>query len=1098
MQRSLERKITSGFGAVLLILGIVGGASYWSINQLIKTANDVSHSHQILKELKDTFTKIADVETGGRGYVITGEERYLEPYYIAVELIKQDFEDLKELTGDDSNQQQRLQTLERLIAMRLAVAKETIDIRTNKGPKAASQFVLTDKGRRIMDEIRGVVNKIESEEETRLKLRSEAAVITARNTIVIISFGSILAFLLVPLARFVINREISERKKVTEALKRSERRFQAFMDSSPAIAFMKDEQGRYVYINQSLQHQFNVKWPELQGKTDFTFLPEQVAKQLRENDASVLTTGKVTEIVETVPTPDGITHHWLSFKFTFEDSATQKYVGGVAFNITKRLQMEEALQRSHVELEIRIQERTAELQAANAGLQKEVVERQRAEEEVRLLQAITQAISESPTFHSALEVTLQKVCEATNWSFGEVWIPRLDGTVLEYGPVGYSDNRSLEQFKTFSARLTFSPNTGLPGRVWASKQSEWIQDVSKVPSSIFLRAQVAMEVGLRAGLGVPIVDNEEVLAVLVFFRFESYSEEKHLVELVSTAATQLGSLMRRKRTEETLRESQRALATLFSNLPGIAHRSKSDRDQTRMFVSEGCLELTGYHPSDLIDNSTVSYEQITHPDDRKSVRRDIEEALQQKRPFQLLYRIITATGEEKWVWEKGAGVFSSNEELIAIEGFITDITERRRAEQALQKSYEEAEITVEQRTSELRRTNKLLQIEVNERKQAEEELRSSEERFRSLVEDVKDYAIFMLYPSGRVASWNTGAKRIKGYQAEEIIGHHFSYFHSKEDVESGRPGQELQVAVAAGRLEVEGWRVRKDGSRFWANVVITALWDQRGQLHGFSNVTRDITERKRAEEDIRKALVKERELGQLKSTFISRASHEFRTPLTTILTFSELLEQYSHKWPEQRRREYLQRIQAAVKHMTGLLNDVLLINKAEAGKLAFNPAPLNLKAFCHTLIEELQLSDSGQHSINLIIQNSFPEQLPMDEKLLRQIFTNLLSNAIKYSSAGGDIQFELFFQHGEVVFQVKDQGIGIPPEDQQNLFESFYRAKNASNIPGTGLGLSIVKKCVETHNGRIKVDSEVRIGTTVSVTLPLNTETQYNEKDFGN
>lgn len=1098
MQRSLERKITSGFGAVLLILGIIGGASYWSINQLIKTANDVSHSHQILKELKDTFTKIADVETGGRGYVITGEERYLEPYYVAVELIEQDFEDLKELTGDDSNQRQRFQTLERLTAERLAVAKETIDIRTNKGPEAASQFILTDKGKRIMDEIRGVVSEIEREEETRLKLRSQTAAITARNTIAIISLGSMVAFPLVPLASFVINREIAERKSVTEALRRSERRFQIFMDSSPAVAFMKDEQGRYVYINQSLEHLFNVKWSDLQGKTDFAFLPEQVAKQLRENDTLVLATSKVTEIVETVPTPDGTTHHWLSFKFPFEDSTTQKCVGGVAFDITKRLQMEEALQRSHVELEMRVQERTAELQTANAGLQKEVVERQKAEEEVRLLQAIAQAISESPNFHSALKVTLQKVCEATSWNFGEVWIPRLDGTVLEYGPVGYSNSGSLEQFKSFSEKLTFSPNTGLPGRVWASKQSEWIRDVSKVPSSIFLRAQVAMEVGLRAGLGVPIVDNEEVLAVLVFFRFESYREEKHLVELVSTAATQLGSLIQRKRTEETLRESQRALATLFSNLPGMAHRSKNDRDQTRMFVSEGCLELTGYHPSDLIDNSTVSYEQITHPDDRESVRRDIEEALQQKRPFQLLYRIITATGEEKWVWEKGAGVFSSNKELIAIEGFITDITERRRAEQALQKSYEESEITVEQRTSELRRTNKLLQIEVNERKQAEEELRSSEERFRSLVEDVKDYAIFMLYPSGRVASWNTGAKRIKGYQAEEIIGQHFSYFHSKEDVESGRPGQELQVAVAAGRVEVEGWRVRKDGSRFWANVVITALWDQRGQLHGFSNVTRDITERKRAEEDIRKALVKERELGQLKSTFISRASHEFRTPLTTILTFSELLEQYSHKWPEQRRREYLQRIQAAVKHMTGLLNDVLLVNKAEAGKLAFNPAPLNLKAFCHTLIEELQLSDSGQHSINLIVQNSFPEQLPMDEKLLRQIFTNLLSNAIKYSSAGGDIQFELFFQHGEVVFQVKDQGIGIPPEDQQNLFESFYRAKNASNIPGTGLGLSIVKKCVETHNGRIKVDSEVRIGTTVSVTLPLNTETQYNEKDFGN
>jgi signal transduction histidine kinase len=171
------------------------------------------------------------------------------------------------------------------------------------------------------------------------------------------------------------------------------------------------------------------------------------------------------------------------------------------------------------------------------------------------------------------------------------------------------------------------------------------------------------------------------------------------------------------------------------------------------------------------------------------------------------------------------------------------------------------------------------------------------------------------------------------------------------------------------------------------------------------------------------------------------------------------------------------------------LNDVLLINKAEAGKLEFNPIPLSLEKFCHTLVEELNLNDNTQHSINLIIRNSCPEQVLMDEKLLRQIFTNLLSNAIKYSPVRGrDIQFELSCQHREVVFQAKDQDIGIPLEDQQHLFEAFHRAKNASNISGTGLGLSIVKKCVETHNGKIRVDSEVGVGTTVSVTLPFNIE----------
>ncbi len=969
MQKSLEKKITAGFGAVLVILGIIGIASYLSTTQLVKTANRVAHTHKILEDLEELLSELKDVESGGRGYVITGKETYLQPYQAAIRVIEQDVEELEESVLDNPNQQQRLRILKPLIASRLTVTNETVNLRRTKGFEAALQLVLTDKGKQIMNDIRAVIHEMETEEETKLRRRAEAAAISARNTITVIALGSVVTFLLIPLANFVISREIAERKRVEGALRKSERRFQIFMDSSPAVVFIKDEQGQYVYINQPLEHRFNINLADLQGKTDFAFLPEQVAKQVRENDALVLATGKVTEIVETVPTPDGASNHWLSFKFPFRDSATQTYIGGVAFDITKRLQLEEALQRSHVELEIRVQERTAELETANAELQKEVTGRRKAEEEVRLLQAITQAISESPNFHSALEVTLQKVCEATNWNFGEVWIPCSDGTVLEYAPVGYGSSSSLEQFRRLSQEFTFPPGTGLPGRVWSSKQPKWILGVSEKSDSTFSRAQIAMEVGLKAGLGVPIIANEQVLAVLVFFTFEPHKEDKHLVELVSAIATQLGSAIQRKKAEE---------------------------------------------------------------------------------------------------------------------GLQAEIIERRRAEQALQKSYAGLEIRVEERTAQLRRTIELLQGEVSERKLVEEELRSSEERFRLLVEDVKDYAIFMLCPSGRVVSWNAGAERINGYQAEEIIGQHFSYFHSREDIELGRPGQELQVAVAAGRVEIEGWRVCKDGSRYWANVIITALWNQNGQLYGFSNVTRNITQRRLAEENIRNALAKERELSQIKSSFISGASHEFRTPLTTILTFSELLEQYNHKWAEEKKQEYLRRIQAAVKHMIRLLDDVLLINKAEAGKLEFNPTPLNLEEFCRTLAEELQLSDNAQHSINLVIQNSCPEQVHMDEKLLRQIFTNLLSNAIKYSPVEEDIQFKLSCQDGEVVFQVKDQGIGIPPEDQQHLFESFHRAKNTSNLPGTGLGLSIVKQCVEMHSGKIRVDSELGIGTTVSVTLPFN------------
>lgn len=214
------------------------------------------------------------------------------------------------------------------------------------------------------------------------------------------------------------------------------------------------------------------------------------------------------------------------------------------------------------------------------------------------------------------------------------------------------------------------------------------------------------------------------------------------------------------------------------------------------------------------------------------------------------------------------------------------------------------------------------------------------------------------------------------------------------------------------------------------------------------------------------------------------ASHEFRTPLTTILSSTELLEHYSHKWGEEKKINHFQRIQAAVKHMTHLLNDVLLIGKAEAGKIDFNPTPLALAQFCGELVEEMQLGAST-HTIDFRIQDQCINGC-MDEKLLRHILSNLLSNAIKYSPQGSTVYFNLICKQGKAIFHVQDEGIGIPAADQAQLFNAFHRASNVGTISGTGLGLAIVKKSVDLHRGQINVASVVGVGTTFTVTLPLN------------
>lgn len=233
------------------------------------------------------------------------------------------------------------------------------------------------------------------------------------------------------------------------------------------------------------------------------------------------------------------------------------------------------------------------------------------------------------------------------------------------------------------------------------------------------------------------------------------------------------------------------------------------------------------------------------------------------------------------------------------------------------------------------------------------------------------------------------------------------------------------------------------------------------------------------------ALEQERELKQLKSQFVSMVSHEFRNPLNLIAGFAHLLEQ--RDLPPQQRSEFFQRIRAAVASMAALLDDVLAFGKMEASVLAATVAPVAIAPFCHQLIEEVKVSMQTHHTVEL---DCDPEcsMVLVNETLLRQVLTNLLSNALKYSSPDSTVRLIWHRQTGAVRFQVQDQGIGIPPADQVRLFESFYRASNVGSIPGTGLGLAIVKQVVEQSGGTIAVTSEVNVGTTFTVTLPLSSE----------
>ena len=236
-----------------------------------------------------------------------------------------------------------------------------------------------------------------------------------------------------------------------------------------------------------------------------------------------------------------------------------------------------------------------------------------------------------------------------------------------------------------------------------------------------------------------------------------------------------------------------------------------------------------------------------------------------------------------------------------------------------------------------------------------------------------------------------------------------------------------------------------------------------------------------------KAIEQAKEITDLKLNFFSLASHELRTPLSAILVSAQLLDNRNVAWAEEKRSRNLRRIQSAAKTMAQLLSDILLLTRAEAGKLEFNPQTINLQSFCESLVDEVKFNTQSQHHI-LVQQQGSCDHACLDERLLRAMLMSLLTNAIKYSPQESKIQLTIWGEQGQTRFQVSDQGIGVPAADQQHLFESFHRGENVKSFSGTGLGLAVVKKCLELHGGKIEVESQVGVGTTFSINMPWVTD----------
>jgi len=378
-----------------------------------------------------------------------------------------------------------------------------------------------------------------------------------------------------------------------------------------------------------------------------------------------------------------------------------------------------------------------------------------------------------------------------------------------------------------------------------------------------------------------------------------------------------------------------------------------------------------------------------------------------------------------------------------------------------------------------------LALEESNRAGSEHLLRESEEKFRALFEGTSQAVI--LHDENGILDANPSGLHLLGYtRLEDVIGKHPAELSAP--IQPGGERAEalarkhIANALANGSARFEWMVLRRDGAEMPIEVLLTPI--QLGGRQLIQAVCNDITVRKQAEAELLRTLAREKELGQLRSKFVSMVSHEFRTPLAIIQSSAEILDDYLDQLEPAEWKDHLQSIRKNTRRMAALMEETLLIGSFDAGKMEFKPTLLELRTFVRRLVDEVLSATKRRCPIEFLLAE-MPTKVQADERLLRHIFTNVLTNAVKYSDAGRVVQFEIVCAGADIVCTIRDQGIGIPEADREWLFNAFHRGRNVGDRPGTGLGLVIVKRCVDLHDGQIKVESKLSEGTVVTVRLPI-------------
>ncbi|MDF5721251.1 MAG: response regulator [Rhizonema sp. PD37] len=533
VRKQFFKKIAGGFGLASAILILIGMVSYHNTQVLIKNDNQVINTQEKINSLKELLSLMKDAETGQRGYILTKQEDYLEPYKKALININLEIKELKNSVASNRYQNEQISTLERLIAAKLAILKQTIDLRQNQGFDAALQLIKTNQGKNLMDDIRKVIFEMEKEQRKQLYQDSQAAQASAYKSLLTLSIGIVLTFLiLIVIYNFIIS-EVTERKLTEESLKKERNFISAVVDTASALVIVVNTQGQIVRFNQACEQITGYSFDEVRGRKFWNIfsLPEDVepVKAVFQELLSNLST-KPYENYWLTKNGNKRLIAW-SNNILQDDKGAVEYIVGTGIDITEQ-------------------------QAA-------LRDRNRSEKHLTVQYSTTRVLAEATTITEATPRILQAICESLGWDLAEIWMLDRQKNLLQCLDIWYQKSVEAQEFETLSRQSTFGFGIGLQGRVWASNEPVWLTNV--VDNVQFLRGKIATEVGLHGAFGFPLRTGDNILGVITCFSQQTQQPDSELLQMMSSLGDQVGQFIERKQAKEEL-ERQNLRSQLFTDI----------------------------------------------------------------------------------------------------------------------------------------------------------------------------------------------------------------------------------------------------------------------------------------------------------------------------------------------------------------------------------------------------------------------------------------------------------------------------------------------------------------------------------------------------